>query len=93
MRGERINRISGWVVTGLGLVALLAVISGYFQPRQTDEGAAAHIFQLSIVLTVPTLLLFFITADWKQPVRNLRALMVPGVALVVAFGALYYLEH
>jgi hypothetical protein len=93
MSGERINRMSSRVVTGLSVLALLTVISGYFQAPQPDEGAAAHIFQLSIVLIVPTILLFFITADWKQPLRNLQALAVPGTALVLAFGALYYLEH
>lgn len=93
MRGERINRVSGRVVTGLSVLALLTVISGYFQAPQPDEGAAAHIFQLSIVLIVPTILLFFISADWKQPLRNLRVLAVPGAALVMALGALYYLEH
>ncbi len=93
MRGERINRVSGRVVTGLSGLALLTVISGYFQTPQPDEGASAHIFQLTIVLIVPAILLFFITADWKRPLRNLRALTVPGAALVLAFGALYYLEH
>jgi hypothetical protein len=93
MSGERINRVSGRVATGLSVLALLTVVSGYFQARQADEGAAAHIFQLSIVLIVPTILLFFVTADWARPLRNLRALAVPGTALVLAFGALYYLEH
>ena len=95
MRGEQINRISGRIVTGLSVLALLTVISGYFQPPhvETDEGAGAHIFQLAIVLIAPMILLFFVTVDWKRPLRNLRALIVPGTALVVAFGALYYLEH
>ncbi len=30
--------------------------SGYFQSLQPDEGTAAHIFQLSIVLMIPTIL-------------------------------------
>jgi hypothetical protein len=93
MSGERINQVSGRVVTGLSVLALLTVVSGYFQARQADEGAAAHIFQLSIVLIVPTILLFFVTADWARPWRSLRTLVVPCAALVAAFGALYYLEH
>ena len=93
MTGERMNRVSGRVVTGLSVLALLTVISGYFQPPQPDEGAAAHIFQLAIVLIVPAILLFFVTVDWQKPLRNLRALVVPGAALVLAFAALYYLEH
>jgi hypothetical protein len=38
-------------------------------------------------------LLFLATADWKQPLRNARSLAIPAAALVVAFGALYHLEH
>ena len=87
------NRLSGSAIIVLSLTALLAVVSGYFQPPQRDEGAAAHIFQLSIVALVPAVLIFFATADWKRPLRTVRRLALPAVTLVVAFGALYYLEH
>jgi hypothetical protein len=93
MRRQQINRVSGKVVVVLSLAALLAVLSGYIQPPQQDEGAAAHIFQLSIVALVPMILLFLVTADWKQPWRSARPLSFPAAALVLAFGALYFLEH
>ena len=93
MHGEQINRISGKVIIGLSVLALLMVFSGYFQAPQPDEGTAAHIFQLSIVALVPAMLLFLATADWKRPLRSARRLTVPAVALVLAFAALYYLEH
>ncbi len=93
MRAQQINRVSSKVIIVLSLTALLAVLSGYTQPPQPDEGSAAHIFQIAIVLLVPMILLFLATADWKQRSRSARPLAFPGVALVVAFGALYYLEH
>jgi len=93
MLGQQINRVSGKVIIVLSLTALLAVPSGYTQPPQADEGTAAHIFQLSIVALVPMILLFLATADWRQPSRNARPLAFPVAALVVALGALYYLEH
>ncbi len=93
MRAQQINRVSSKVIIVLSLTALLAVLSGYTQPPQPDEGSAAHIFQIAIVLLVPMILLFLATADWKQRLRGARPLAFPGVALVVAFGALYYLEH
>jgi hypothetical protein len=93
MRRQKINRISSYAVVFLSLVALLAVLSGYTQPPQKDEGTGAHIFQLSIVVLVPMLVLFLATADWKQPFRVARQLAISLAALVLAFGALYYLEH
>lgn len=93
MREQQINRVSAKVLIVLSLTALLAVLSGYTQPPQPDEGAGAHIFQLSIVALVPMILLFLATTDWRQPLRNARLLAFPAAALVVAFGALYYLEH
>ena len=87
MRGQQINRVSGKVVIVLSLTALLAVLSGYTQPFQPDEGAGAHIFQLSIAALVPTILLFLTTADWRRGLRSGRPLAFPAVALVLAFGA------
>lgn len=93
LRGQQINRVSGKILIVLSLTALLAVLTGYTQPPQPDEGTAAHIFQLAIAALVPTLLVFFATADRRQPSRSARSLAIPAVALVLAFGALYYLEH
>jgi hypothetical protein len=93
MHEQQINRVSGKILIVLSLVALLAVLSGYTQPPQPDEGAAAHIFQLSIVALVPMILLFLATADWRRPLRSARPLAFPAAALALAFGALYYLEH
>jgi hypothetical protein len=94
MHGQQINRVSGKAVIVLSLIALFTVLSGFLQPPQSDEGAAAHIFQLSILALVPMIFVFLATADWKRPLRILtRPLAVPATALVLAFGALYYLEH
>ena len=93
MSGQQINRASSVMSIVLSLTALLAVLSGYIQPPQPDEGTGAHIFQLSVVALVPTLVLFLATADWRQPLRNARSLAFPAATLVLAFGALYYLEH
>jgi len=103
MRGRRINRVSGIVLVALSLTALLTVASGYrvsfhplsvsTQPPQPDEGTQAHVFQLSILALAPTILLFLASADWKRPLRSARPLALSATAVLLAFGALYYLEH
>jgi len=38
-------------------------------------------------------LMFLATADWRQPLRVVRHLVLPAAALIVAFSTLYYMEH
>jgi len=90
---ERVHRVSGIAVVALSVIALLTVLTGYMQQPQADEGTGAHIFQLSVVLVAPMILLFVATADWKRGWRSARPLVIAAVALALAFGALYYLEH
>ena len=94
MQAQRINLISLIGLFVLSLTALLDVLLlGYTQPPQADEGTGAHIFQLSIVALVPMAALFCATDDWTRPSRSLRRLAFPAAAVILAFAALYYLEH
>ena len=93
MREQHINRVSGHALVALSLSALGLVLVGYTQPPLPDEGTLAHLFQFSIVAVFPTILIFLATADWTTPARCARRLVVPTIALILAFGALYYLEH
>jgi hypothetical protein len=93
MGKQQINRVSGKILIVLSFATLLAVLSGYTQPTQPDEGMAAHIFQLAIVALVPVITLFLVTANWSRPFGSVRTLAVPVTALVLAFVSLYYLEH
>jgi uncharacterized membrane protein len=88
--------VSAAVVVGLSGFALLLVVIGYLQPHEfarTDEGTLAHLFQFTIAALLPAGLVFLTTADWREPVRNVRVLALSAVLLVVAFSALYYAEH
>jgi len=91
--GGQINRVTVRVMMVLSLISLLTVLSGYLQQPQSDEGAAAHIFQLSMVALLLAIVVFFATADWTEPRRSMRPLIFPSVAVTLAFAALYYLEH
>jgi len=94
MRAQHVNLVSSIVLAVLSLTALLDVLLlGYTRPPLPDEGTGAHIFQLSIVALVPTGLLFLATADRTQPMRSVRRLAFPAAVVVLAFAALYYLEH
>ncbi len=101
MNEGEVNRLSGRAVLGLSVFSMLLVLGatvlatlGRFSPSPDgDEGAAARLFQLAIVLLLPAGLTFFMTSDWRQPWGVAKRLVVPAVALVVAFSTLFYMEQ
>jgi hypothetical protein len=95
MTPARLHHLSHVALCALSSGALLIVLTGYLPGHgpQADEGTAAHLFQLAIVLLAPVGLLFAGTADWTRPATIGRRLALPIVATVAAFAALYYLEH
>jgi hypothetical protein len=96
MQVQAINRWAGRAALVFALIALATVLAGYINtphPHPTDEGTGAHIFQLAVVALLPTLLLFVATADWTHPLRGFRPLVLPVAILILAFVALYCLEH
>jgi hypothetical protein len=93
LRTQPVNRVSSVLLIFLSLVALLVVIWGFTQPPLPDEGVGAHVFQLSIVALVPVTVLFVATADWRQPERAARRLVLAAAATFLAFAGVYWLEH
>ncbi len=101
MSNQTIHRISGHVVVGLSLFAMCLVVGatvlvllGVFRPVPGgDEGMAARLFQIAVVLLVPAGTMFLATADWRRPQDVAKRLAVPAAALIVAFSTLYYMEH
>ncbi len=93
MRRQRVNCWAARIILALTLMALATVLIGFTRPPLPDEGALAHIFQLCVLLLVAAITIFAATADWRQPARTARPLAMPAVAIVLAFAALYYLEH
>jgi hypothetical protein len=88
-----LNRASFNTLFVLAVLELALVTYGSTQPPQPDEGTAAHLFQLALVLFVGTLGLFMVTADWHEPMRQLRRLAVPMAIIAGALALLFYLER
>jgi hypothetical protein len=96
MPNRQVSRVVGGVLMVLSLSALALVLVGLAQPPQpprTDEGALARLFQLTIGALVPTAILYLLTADWRHREQSARALVISGVAVILAFGALYFGEN
>jgi hypothetical protein len=67
------NRIFGYAVVGLATPSVLAMFGisaatllGHPPVPKPDEGADAHIWQMSVVLLVPAMLAYAGTAEWDR---------------------------
>lgn len=100
MTKETVERAGGpprrvWVYFAIASVALslfaVAIVVGNVAagiPRQADEDAWAHLFQLSMAAQPALLLLFLTTADWRQMRRVMILLGTQLAAVALALGAL-----
>ena len=96
MRTQHINSLSSVMLVQLSMTALATVVTGLIWPPpmpEPDEGTQAHIFQLSIAALVPMTVVVLGTADWRQPWRSTRPVVISVAATALAFAGLYYLEH
>lgn len=100
MQSQQVNRISSIAILVLSITALLPVAIPFMQillghplVHERDEGASAHIFQLSVGLFGLSLLLFLATSDWHQPKKYLlRRIAFPVTALALAFAGVYFMH-
>lgn len=92
-RRQAINRVCAIAPVVMSLIALLMVlivVTTGWERHLKDEGAAAHIFQLMIVLQGPFVLAFLATATWNRTVTIALPLAFQVLAIGLAFGALAF---
>jgi hypothetical protein len=85
---------SAFIPIGMSLAALALVlghIAIFGAARETDEGAAAHIWQLLMAGQVPVVLYF--AAKWlpQAPAQALLVLALQAIAIVAACTPVYLL--
>ena len=87
---EKANKLGAIVPVVMSFLAfgiVLAVVATGWERRATDEGAAAHIFQLLIVGQVPFVVMYLITAKWSKLAQVAKPFAIQVGALVVALGS------
>ena len=90
------NRVAAAALVLLSLVLLGDVVSGVLgapQPPSSDEGTQAHIFQLTVALLVPAMLVSVVIWDRARPLRTAWPLVLAAAALLISFALVYRLEH
>lgn len=74
------------------LTLLLGHIVMFGVVRETDEGTAAHLFQLLLVSEVPVVFFFLIKWLPRYPRRALQVLVVQALAALAALAPVYLLK-
>jgi len=70
----------------LGHVALFGIT------HETDEGTAAHLYQLLMAAQVPVAGYFVVRYLPEQPARTMWVVLAQLAAAAAAFGALFWME-
>ena len=96
MNRHIINRLTGWtpaIMSAAAFALIVVVVTTGWERDLKDEGAAAHIWQLLVLLQAPLILAFLATSKWdrKQRVLGIFALQVAGLALALAPVAIFHL--
>lgn len=80
------------VMSLVALAVVVGYVSIYGSVRQTDEGAAAHIWQLLVCAQVPLVAFFVIKWLPKAPRAVLCVLAMQIVALLIAAAPVFILH-
>jgi len=97
MTNQSITRVTGYTPVVMSLIALAVVWAGLaeigFDPARypKDEGSAAHIWQLLMVLQLPIILLFIIT-NWRWFKRALPVLALQLTLFVANIATVYFFK-
>lgn len=86
------KQFSAWLPLVMSLAALATVLTHlllFGTAREPDEGPAAHIFQLLMVLQVPIVAFFAIRWMPRKPRRALQILAVQAVMALAALAPVF----
>jgi hypothetical protein len=85
---------SAWLPIAMSLAALTLVLvhaAIFGISHETDEGAAAHIFQILMAFQVPIIAYFAFKWLPKQPKQALKVLALQAGVGIAAFASVYFL--
>ncbi len=85
---------SAWLPLAMPLVAL-GLVLGHFAvygiTHDTDEGTAAHVFQILMAAQLPIVVYFALVWLPKRPRSALFVLLLQALAGIAAFAGVYFL--
>ncbi len=90
-----IKKPSAWLPIAMSFIALAVLLvhfAKYGIIHETDEGTAAHLFQLFMAGQVPVIIFFLIRWLPKSPKKVLKILILQIVAVIVALIPVYYFK-
>lgn len=94
MDSSTLKKPSAWVPLAMSFTALVLVLSNILvfgdAPREADEGATAHLFQILMAGQVPVVAYFAIRWLPRDPRHALQVLAMQVGAALAACAPVYY---
>ena len=87
---HRVCAIAPIVMSLLASFIVVVVIATGWLRHDRDEGTAAHLFQLLILLQIPLFAIFLATANWRRLGAMAKPVLFQLAALLLAFGPVAY---
>ena len=86
---------SAWLPIAMSLVACSLVLQHVARhlPPETDEGTAAHLWQLLMAAQVPIVFWFAATRLPRDPRRGVVVLALQACAFASSLALLWWMEH
>ena len=91
--GQIIRRPIAWIPIAMSLAILMMVVTTLSvagTARQADEGTAAHIFQLWLVIEVVAMAAFVVQWVPRRPTAALSVLIVQILCALAACAPVFY---
>jgi hypothetical protein len=95
MNASLIKRPSAWLPIAFSLAALVVVLCSvaiFGVVHETDEGAAAHIFQLLMTVQLPVMAFFALKWLFRDPRQGLLVLALQIGAALAAMAPVYFFK-
>jgi len=95
MSYSTLTRPSAWIPLAMSFTALCIVVGHialFGHAREIDEGAAAHLFQLLIVVQIPIVAFFAIKWLKRKPLDAWMVLALQALAVAAACAPVWYFK-
>jgi len=86
---NRLSQVSGFLIPVAALSLVLVAVTTGWERNLADEGTAAHLFQLLLVMEIPIVALYVATAPERRSPALLATVALQAACVAAALGSVW----